>query len=293
MRIFKTFILLLFLSIGGKVSAQMGGYKAIEGIQYKIIVDSAGPAIELGGAAFIHMSYSNEKDTFDTKVINIGMPFLIAMPDSITEKVGLERGLRMLSKGDSASFIISTDFLYELPREEMESKGFKEGSVTTFFVRIVDALSKDSVNELRKKMTSIRQNNELQKAALLRDDTLAILSYCKREKFKPKKTPLGVYYIIKKSKKGRDIQFGDSVTVFYTGKFMDGEIFDTNVKGEPFTNVVGNGMVIPGWDSGLMAIKKGDKATFFIPSGLAYGENGTGLIPPNSILIFDIEVLNK
>jgi FKBP-type peptidyl-prolyl cis-trans isomerase len=59
----------------------------------------------------------------------------------------------------------------------------------------------------------------------------------------------------------------------------------------PLEVEVGQGRVIPGWDEGLGLLKKGDKAKFFIPSTLAYGERGAGgMIKPNSILIFDVEI---
>ncbi len=267
-------------------------YKSDNGIQYKIISDSTGPVIELGGVAYINMTYFNERDTFDSKKANRGMPFPIRIPDSIVEKSSLERGLRMLSKGDSASFIISTDSLYKgVPKDQMP-KEFKPGSMTTFFVRVVKVLTKDSVKILEDKMKSDRLAGEMQRQLQVQMDTVAILDYCKLNKLNPKRTPDGVYYVIKKAVGGIGIQPGDSVQTFYTGKLLNGKTFDSNVGGKPFSLVVGMGQVIRGWDSGLMALKKGEKATLFIPSILGYGAGGAGAdIPPNAVLMFDIEVL--
>lgn len=93
---------------------------------------------------------------------------------------------------------------------------------------------------------------------------------------------------------------GSVVTVNYTGWLYDptavrlsGRQFDTSVGKTPFTFTVGNGAVIAGWDQGLLGMKVGGKRTLLIPSGLGYGSAGAGgVIPPNSGLVFDIELMS-
>ncbi len=292
---FKNLIIFTALA-SATVLSSCDGYKtADEGIKYKIIVDSAGPTIELGGAVVIDMTYTNERDTFDTKKANRGMPFLIPMPPSIVEKASLERGLTMLSKGDSASFIISTDSLYGLTRKELETKGIKEGSVTTFYIRIKEVLSKDSVKLLREKMMNDKLAQDMQRQAiekmLAQQDSIAIADYCKKKGLKPKRTLDGVYYVVTRPGLGFTLQPGDSVSTFYSLKLLDGKEIQSNFGKEPFKLTLGVGEVIPGWDSGLMALKKGEKATLIIPSRLGYGPQGNRDIAPNSVLVFDVEIL--
>jgi FKBP-type peptidyl-prolyl cis-trans isomerase len=95
------------------------------------------------------------------------------------------------------------------------------------------------------------------------------------------------------------VKEGDLVTVHYTGTLQNGQKFDSSLdRGQPFQFVVGAGMVIKGWEQGLIGMKIGEKRQLVLPPELAYGSQGvTGqggeiIIPPNATLIFDIELLN-
>ena len=97
---------------------------------------------------------------------------------------------------------------------------------------------------------------------------------------------------------------GDSVTMNYTGTLLDGTKFDSNTDTafkhtQPYKFILGKGAVIKGWDEGVALLKSGSKAVFYIPSSLAYGAQarpGGGAnpkgIPANSILLFDVELVN-
>ena len=88
---------------------------------------------------------------------------------------------------------------------------------------------------------------------------------------------------------------GTRVTVHYTGMLtIDNSVFDSSVeRGEPFQFDLGVGNVIQGWDEGVAGMKVGGRRHLIIPADLAYGERGFGdLIPPNSWLTFDVELLD-
>lgn len=90
---------------------------------------------------------------------------------------------------------------------------------------------------------------------------------------------------------GAEVASGDIITVHYTGKLEDGTVFETSVGGDPVDVPIGLGYVIPGWDQGLIGMKEGGKRMLVIPPSLAYGAEGRGSIPPNTTLIFEIELL--
>lgn len=93
---------------------------------------------------------------------------------------------------------------------------------------------------------------------------------------------------------------GDVVFVHYTGKLTDGKVFDSSIpRQQPFAFILGAGMVIPGWDKGILGMKIGEKKTLTIDPADGYGANGvtnpqTGevVIPPNATLIFDVELVD-
>jgi peptidylprolyl isomerase len=108
-----------------------------------------------------------------------------------------------------------------------------------------------------------------------------------------KTTASGLKYAIITNGDGPAVEAGKVVTVHYSGYLLDGTMFDSSVeRDEPIQFVVGQGQVIPGWDEGMLLLKKGDKARFVIPPQLGYGEMVLEKIPVNSTLIFDTEVID-
>ena len=106
------------------------------------------------------------------------------------------------------------------------------------------------------------------------------------------KTKSGLRYVVLTEGTGdKNPKKGEDVTVHYTGSLLDGKVFDSSVqRGSPATFAVGQ--VIEGWNEALVTMKKGEKRTLIIPPELGYGAQGyPGVIPPNSYLIFDVELI--
>jgi len=153
----------------------------------------------------------------------------------------------------------------------------REGSkAKSFDAKLVfnSALEEIKLQEMRNKAKSEAVLKDLQKGA--------------------KVTASGLSYKMIKIGNGIQAEKGKTVSVHYTGKLIDGTKFDSSYdRNEPIEFPLGEGRVIPGWDEGIALLKVGDKATFIIPSNLAYGERGAGgVIPPNATLIFDVELMD-
>ncbi len=132
------------------------------------------------------------------------------------------------------------------------------------------------------------------------DDKL-LQDYFTANKIQPEKTASGLYYRITTPGEGAHPQVGKKVVMNYRGKLLDGKQFDANVDEnykpvngrDPFSFTLGMGRVIKGWDEGVQLLQKGTRATFFLPSDLAYGPRAVGgVIPANSVLIFDVELVS-
>lgn len=105
-------------------------------------------------------------------------------------------------------------------------------------------------------------------------------------------TASGLKYIDEVVGSGASPSPGGKIKVHYTGTLENGTKFDSSVdRGQPYEFVIGQGAVIKGWDEGVMSMKAGGKRKLIVPPTLGYGATGNGAIPPNSTLLFDIELL--
>jgi FKBP-type peptidyl-prolyl cis-trans isomerase len=108
----------------------------------------------------------------------------------------------------------------------------------------------------------------------------------------PQSTPSGLQYVIDRPGTGAEAQAGQMVTVHYTGWLTNGTKFDSSRdRGKPYEFPLGQGQVIQGWDEGVAGMKVGEKRTLVIPPALGYGDQDQGAIPPNSTLVFKVELL--
>lgn len=91
---------------------------------------------------------------------------------------------------------------------------------------------------------------------------------------------------------GEAVKSGDTIVIHYKGTLTNGTTFDSSYdRGQPFETTIGVGQVIEGWDKGIIGLKVGGKRTLTIPPDMGYGERAAGDIPPNSTLIFEVELL--
>ncbi len=116
--------------------------------------------------------------------------------------------------------------------------------------------------------------------------------YLSRNNITTEPTASGLYYIELIKGTGLQPVLSDTVEVWYTGMFVDGTVFDSNIGSSLLTFPLGEGYVIDGWDEGLSYMNEGGHAMLVMPSSLGYGNAGTGSIPGHTPLVFEVHLVN-
>lgn len=269
----------------GKNRVQVTG----NGLKYQMHEQSGGARKgKVGDIMTLHLTLMNNKDSVLRDTHKEGAPFqmLLQVPPF---KGSYEEGLTLLSKGDSATFYVSADSLFTRAMQPLPP-GVLKGTDIGIAVKVVNVQSED---EYKKTQAA---DFEKQKGA----DAKIIENYVAKNGLtgKAQKTESGVYYVVTQPGAGPTPNRGDLVSVHYTGKLLNGKVFDGSrvnpqAQGKPIQFPIGVGQVIPGWDEGVMKLHKGEKATLVIPSVMAYGPRGSSpAIPPNSVLVFDVELVD-
>jgi FKBP-type peptidyl-prolyl cis-trans isomerase len=189
---------------------------------------------------------------------------------------GVDEVMALLNKGSQATVYVPSSMgfgKYKQPAKPGFKEGVPENSILQYDIEVVDL------------QEPVDEDAELQKL------------FAKQGLTNVTKTASGMYYMITNPGSGDSPQTGDKMVMNYTGALIDGTKFDSNVDSafnhvQPFEFELGKGQVIKGWDEGVALLKKGAKATFFIPSALGYGARGQAKIPAFSTLIFDVELVD-
>ena len=209
-------------------------------------------------------------------------------------------GMAMMHKGDSASFIVNIDSTFikwfhqtSLPAE------FNSTDVMRFEVRLDDFYpeSEYAPRLAAKIKKDIDARIEKMKADHPEETATAaqqLTEYLAKNKVTVDPTPSGLYYVQTQEGNGEKPEVGMMAQVHYTGKLLDGTVFDSSIeRGEPISFPLGVGQVIPGWDEGIMMMSKGEKGVLYIPYYLAYGDRQAGdKITPFSNLMFEVELVD-
>lgn len=270
-------------------SGDDGFIKSPDGLDYKIITKGTGTQTpKPGDLAEMHVKFKiGDTVMINTYEMNNQKP-VTQQCQSPGMKGDLMEGLMKMRAGDSMVFRMLMDTL-AVRANQPKPAWAKPGDYAVWEIKMVSVKTKAQADA---------ENAKKESAQLAIDDKI-LQNYFKSKGIKNvKKMPSGIYYVVQKPGTGLSPKSGQKVSVNYTGQDLKGEKFDSNVDPsfnhvEPFSFDLGKHNVIKGWDEAVAIMKKGMKATFYIPSPLAYGSNGAGAkIPANAILIFDIELLS-
>jgi FKBP-type peptidyl-prolyl cis-trans isomerase FkpA len=269
------------------------------GLQYKLFPadraegDSARTA-KTGEIMNVHLKYDNGADSVLYNSFEKDMPIQIPVMPS-TFKGSLEEGLMMMAAGDSAVFRINADSLFAKTFQQPLPPFIKPGSMMTFNVKMLAVMNQQEAQAEQQRMFQKQQQEMMAHAEeQSKEDEALIKSYIAEKGLDAKRTESGLYYVVTQPGKGDMPKAGQVVTVHYTGTTLDGKKFDSSLdRGQPLEFPLGQGRVIQGWDEGIALLNKGAKATFIIPSPMAYGpQSPSPDIPANAILRFDVELLD-
>jgi FKBP-type peptidyl-prolyl cis-trans isomerase len=271
------------VSCNGKTKNPFPGYTRTEsGLYYKQIVAGTGQQLQMGDIITVRLAYYlGDSLLYSTNVLP--EPAMDMVRES-SFAGDLMEGFRMMHVGDSMSFMINADSTYRKQFRAPIIPAFVKPDVFLRWEVIVDeAMTEEAFN--KKKM-----------------EEQAVLDQAAREEFKAyleangvKTEPLesGLVYVRTKKGKGPKPGFKQTVKVHYTGKLLDGTVFDSSIeRGEPIAFPLGVGSVIKGWDEGIALMQKGEKGILYIPYDLAYGSRQTGPIPAYANLIFEVELVD-
>ena len=244
------------------------GQKQGSGLYFVPVVTNAAAAkVKLGQrVSVLYTGKLLDGTTFDASSQHNNAPviFVVGAGQLIP---GFEEGISLMHIGDKATLLIPSHLAYGT---QGSGSGIPANAVVRFDVEVVDYAPIDDAL-IQKYLT----DNKITTA---------------------QKQASGLYYVPITTNASLPLATkGQTVSVLYTGKLLDGTVFDASSlhNNTPYAFILGNGQAIPGWDEGIALMHKGDKGQLLIPSALGYGPAGSGTaIPPNSVLRFDVELVD-
>jgi FKBP-type peptidyl-prolyl cis-trans isomerase FkpA len=194
----------------------------------------------------------------------------------------------MLATGESATFIIRADNFFSITLQSDLPRFLEPGGTMKMDVEMIEIQKEnDYIREKEAFLSWIEDFGEYEKVILHQ--------FISEEELDVSPLPSGIYYLNLKPGNGKKVELGDTVTINYEGRFLNGKFFDSTVKRrQPFQFVYGTEwQVIKGLEEAIGMMSEGEKSLFILPSDLGFGNRGSSnqVIPPFTSLIFEVEIL--
>ncbi len=275
-------ILLLLYSCNNK--QEYPGYKHYRhGIYYqlhKIGEDTRKPKV--GDFVTVDLIYK----TLDDSVFFTGRrKFQVTRPDF---KGAIDECFMMITAKESATFIISASDFFKKTLQTNLPKFFDDYSKMKVTIEIIEIQTEKAYRKEKEAFLHwIKDFGDYEK--------IILRQFIEEKELPEKPGSSGMYFINIRKGEGKKIEIGDTITINYEGKFLNGKFFDSTVKrNQPFQFVYGTEwQVVKGLEEALGMMHEGEKSLIILPSELAFGTKGssTGIIPPFTSLIFEVEIL--
>jgi FKBP-type peptidyl-prolyl cis-trans isomerase FkpA len=283
----RILMLILFASVISitcdRFSKYPGYKKAGHGIYYQLLTmgeDSA--KARTGDYITVNLTYLTLSDSVffkGTRKLQVNNP---AYEGAIDECFG------MLSVEESAVFIIPADKFFSVTLQTALPRFIIQGSSLKVKIEMLEIQSQeDYIREKEAFLSWIEDFGDYEKVILKQ--------FISEEKLDVSPLPSGIYYLNLRPGTGKKVEQGDTITVNYEGRFLNGKFFDSTIKRrQPFQFVYGTEwQVIKGLEEAIGMMYEGEKSLFILPSELGFGNQGSSnsVIPPFTSLIFEVEIL--
>ena len=295
----KYILLIAALAFAVGANAQNGLQQAPGGAAFQLFTHNPGDKVKVNDVVTFDFVQKTDKDSVLMSSYGTGKRAQVQIvdPKGVTDmvEVNLMEIFPLLAVNDSVLIKLPTDSIFK-GHDDQRPPFFPKGSHLNFVIKV------NRIQSLDEAMAERKAEEEKVKTSELTDATNYVIGH----KLVLKSTASGLRYVITQSTLKQKPLKGDTLQVNYTGRTLDDKVFDSSIESvakaaalnqpgrtyEPIQFVVGTGGVIPGWDEGLLLLNEGEKATFVIPSSLAYGAQGAGDdIKPFSTLVFDVELV--
>jgi len=295
----KYLLFILVLAFAIKANAQDDFQRtASQGTQYKLLTHNTGDRIKVGDVVTFNVIQKTDKDSILYSSYQTGKP----QQAQVQTTGDLMDIFPLMTVKDSILIRVPTDSIFK-NQETRRPPFLPKGSNLLFIMKVekVQSLA-EAMADRDKAMAAAKEEGVKKQAA----ESGVIDKYVADNKLAVKTTPSGLKYKITKPGLKSKPLAGDTVFVNYVGRRLDGKVFDSSIETaakeanlqqpgrvfEPIKFALGAQGVIAGWEEGLLLLNEGSKATFIIPSKLAYGDRQSGPdLPPFSTLVFDIELV--
>lgn len=257
--------------------------KTKSGLLYKIISDEKNPLVKKG--QFIKLTYNQKIRDSVLFSSDSALPAYVRIDSVPTNAYSPVEIFSLLRKGDSAVVIQLGDSIQKISKQPLPPFIHKTDKII-LTLRVQDVFENED---------AVKKDREAAMEIIHAKESKDVENYLQQRGIQAVKTKLGTYIQIQNPGEGSLIDSGKQVSVIYTGKlFPSGKVFETNAEEgkQPIKFVVGSHSIIPGWDDAVRLLKKGAKATLYIPAFLAYDQQPGPGRKPNENLIFDVNIVD-